>query len=70
MNQRVDFSVKSLNTIDFISGIMSDLFLPVEFIDKNDLKWTYLEVIRAFKISEISTNILFCQVVSQNLLIT
>lgn len=38
MNQRVDFSVKSLNTIDFISGIMSDLFLPVEFTDKNDLK--------------------------------
>ena len=26
------------NTIDFLSGIMSDLFLPVEFIDKNDLK--------------------------------
>jgi len=70
MNQRVDFFVKSLNTIDFISGIMSDLFLPVEFIDKNDLKWTYLEVIRSFKISEISTNIFFCQVVSHNLLIT
>ena len=44
MNQRVDFSVKSLNTIDFSSGIMSDLFLPVEFIDKNNSQWTYLEV--------------------------
>lgn len=70
MNQRVDFSVKRLNTIDFSSGIMSDLFLPVEFIDKNNSQWTYLEVIRSFKISEKSTNIFFCQVVSHNLLIT